>query len=366
MSAVQVDWIPARSFGGGAPATGVPAEVAIVGADLSVRHESVVRTVPISALRVREVGTGRMGIELAWDDADGAHAVQVFDQRGLASLRASAQLEGSSRMQDLRASQRRAKVRRTAGWILIAIFLALPILLVLMFIWQADRIATVITDRIPIPDEIALGEQAFAAMRPSLELQQSGAAVAIVSDLGQRLTRDSRYTYRFHVAKDAAVNAFALPGGIVVVYTGLIEATRRPEELAGVLAHEVQHVELRHSLRGLVKDLGLRGLWLMVTGDVTGASLSRAALEITSRKFSREAEAEADARGFDALVGAGIAPGGMTDFFSVMSERGGMALPAFLSTHPADGERQQLLRRREAVLGTRELTPLRFGPWPPK
>jgi beta-barrel assembly-enhancing protease len=365
MSAVQMDWIPARSFGGGAPATGVPAEIAIVGADLKVRHDEGVHTLPISALRVREVGTGCMGIELAWDDAEGAHAVQVFDQRGLAALGASAQLEGSPRMRDLRSSQRRAKARRTAGWILIAIFLAVPILLVLMFIWQADRIAAAITDRIPIPDEIALGEQAFAAMRPSLELQQSGAAVSVVRDLGERLTRDSRYEYRFHVAKDAAVNAFALPGGIVVVYTGLIEATRRPEELAGVLAHEVQHVELRHSLRGLVKDLGLRGLWLVVTGDMS-ASLRHAALEITSRKFSRDAEAEADARGFDALIEAGIAPGGMTDFFGVMAERGGTALPAFLSTHPADVERQQMLRRRQAALGAREFTPLQFGPWPPK
>src|SRR5688572_15777239 len=137
-----------------------------------------------------------------------------------------------------------------------------------------------------------------------------------------------------------------MPGGVVVVHTGLIAATRRPEELAGVLAHEVQHVELRHSLRGLIKDLGLRGLWSYATGDLGGTVAGQAALELTSLRFSRDDEREADGHGLDAMIAAGIDPAGMPDFFRVMAEKSGDAPAAFLSTHPLSEDRERELRQR--------------------
>jgi predicted Zn-dependent protease len=82
-----------------------------------------------------------------------------------------------------------------------------------------------------------------------------------------------------------------------VVNTGLVAATRRPEELAGVLAHEIQHVELRHSLKGIIKHSGLSGLWMFATGDIGSGMAGDTATRVLSLRFSREAEREADTRG---------------------------------------------------------------------
>ncbi len=158
-------------------------------------------------------------------------------------------------------------------------------LLLLLLLWQADRIASAIADRIPVQQEQQFGRRVFASMQRSLKLQDSGKDAALVKKLGARLTAGSRFQYEFHVADDAAINAFALPGGVIVVHTGLIRATRRPEELAGVLAHEVQHVEQRHSLKAVIKETGLRGLWAAASGDLGGTLAGQAAVQLGSLRF---------------------------------------------------------------------------------
>jgi predicted Zn-dependent protease len=161
------------------------------------------------------------------------------------------------------------------------------------------------------------------------------------------------------------VNAFALPGGVIVVNTGLIDLTSRPEELAGVLAHEVQHVELRHSVRGLVKSLGLRGLFAFATGDIGGTLLGEAAVGITDLKFSRDDESEADRMGLDSLIAADIDPSGMPAFFEKMGKHTGDAPVAFVSSHPLSADREAALRARAAAT-TKTFTPLSSGAWPPR
>jgi Zn-dependent protease with chaperone function len=358
---------PARMYGGDSPATGEDARFALEGDVLLVDVGSRSHTVPLPALRIREVGTGAIGLELAWETDGVLHAAQVFDPAALQALRADARMQSLPQMAALRANQRRGSIGRSIGWTALAIFLLFPLLLILIFVWQADRIAGAAAARISIEQETQFGEQAFAAMSGSLNLQDTGPAYDAVKRLGDRLTEGSKYRYRFHVAKNDAVNAFAVPGGIIVVHTGLIDATRRPEELAGVLAHEVQHVEQRHSLEAMVKDLGLRGLWALVSGDLGGGLIGQAAVELTSLSFSRGAEAEADAKGFDELIEAGIDPSGMADFFIVMSKQeGGVAPPPFMSTHPASKDREAALRARVTQLEHRDFAPLQMGAWPPR
>ena len=200
---------------------------------------------------------------------------------------------------------------------------------------HADRIALAAARRVSVDQEAKLGEQAFAGMRAALDLEDSGPALDAVRALGIRLMQGSQYDYCWYVSKNAQINAFALPGGIIVVNSGLINATRRPEQLAGVLAHEIQHVEQRHSLQAVIKDLGLRSLWILATGDAGGSLMGRAALELTALTFSRDAELQADARAFDTLVGNGVDPDGLTEFFRLLTQHEGAAPPAFLSTHAA-------------------------------
>jgi predicted Zn-dependent protease len=183
-----------------------------------------------------------------------------------------------------------------------------------------------------------------------------------VRELGARLTAGSAFQYEFHVAENPAINAFALPGGVIVVHTGLLRAARRPEELAGVLAHEVQHVEQRHSLKAMIKDTGMRGLWAAVSGDLGGTLAGQAALKLGSLRFSRDAEREADVRGFETLVKLDIDPQGMVDFFGTMSKQAGASPPAWLSTHPSSEDRQQSLLAMRAALGKRNFPPLAAAP----
>jgi beta-barrel assembly-enhancing protease len=358
---------PARLYGGESPPTGEDAEFSIDGDVLLVTAAAGAQSVPLDALLFREVGVDVVGLEMAWESDGVLHAAQIFDPAALKALRSDARMQALPQIAALRLERRRSSVGRTIGWTALAIFLLLPLLLILLFVWQADRIAELAASRVSIEQEMKFGEQAFAAMQGSLTLVDSGPAYAAVKSLGDRLTAGSQYRYKFHVAKDDTINAFAVPGGIVIVHTGLIEATRRPEELAGVLAHEVQHVEQRHSLEAMVKDLGLRGLWALVSGDLSGGLIGQAAVELTSLSFSRGAEEEADAKGFDELVETGIDPGGMADFFTVMAKQeGSVTPPPFLSTHPASTDRESVLRSRVAELRTRRFEPLQLGKWPPR
>jgi Zn-dependent protease with chaperone function len=356
----------ARLFGGGSPPTGEDADLAISDRHIEIRTATQLHAPSLEELRLREVGAAQAGLELAWESPEGLRAVQIFDPATIQKLRTHSAFRSHSQLAALDTKRRYWAAGRAVGWTLIAIFVLLPGLLLLIFVWQSDRITLAAAKRIPVEQEVALGRQAFASMSGSLSLEEGGPRQEAVRALGQRLTRGSPYIYEFHVSKDDTLNAFALPGGIVVVNTGLIEATRRPEELAGVLAHEVEHVEQRHSLQAVIKDLGLRGLWMIVTGDIGSGVLGRAALELTSLRFSRDAESKADAAGFQRLIGADIDPRGMADFFKIMSERDGAASPPpFLSTHPGSHDREATLRARENEVAGRNFAPLDVGPWPP-
>lgn len=350
--------IAVRFFGPELPSTGVDASLRLVSGMVEVRTAQGTQRANISALRLREVVSVHRGLELAWDDPRGTFAVHVYDEATVRALQSHPDLATAPQMQALRTQQRRHGIGRKLGWSLVTVFVLLPLLLLVGFISQADRIAGAIAGKIPVEQEAALGRKVFASMKLTLKLRDDGPEAEAVRDLGQRLTQGSRYRYEFHVVEDEAINAFALPGGVIVVHSGLIKAAKRPEELAGVLAHEVQHVELRHSLHAMVKELGLRGLWGALTGDLGGTLAGKAALKLTALRFSRDAESEADKKGFETLVRLNIDPSGMVDFFGTMQKAGGATPPALLSTHPASEARQKELQAMLEALGGRSFPPL--------
>jgi predicted Zn-dependent protease len=317
-------------------------------------------------VRVRKVGFGKqMGFELAWEESTGSVAVHVLEADAVRQLQSLPQFTNSTQIRELALQSRRGAATRSLGWLLLAIFVLLPVILIGVFLWHADRIAGAIAEQIPISHEISLGQQAFEGMRSSLTLIESGPAYDAVTTLGRRLAQGSKYPYQFHLARDESINAFAMPGGIIVVHTGLIAATQRPEQLAGVMAHEIQHIEQRHSLRGAFKELGLRGLWALVTGDIGSTLIGQATLELTSLRFSRSDESSADAVGLAEMAEHGIDPRGMVEFFATMEKHSGAKPPAFLSTHPADNERQEALAKQLNALPQRTYAPLSLGHWPP-
>jgi predicted Zn-dependent protease len=158
----------------------------------------------------------------------------------------------------------------------------------------------------------------------------------------------------------------AAPGGHVVVFTGLVHATESAEELAGVLAHEMQHVLLRHTLRAMVRGLGVRATLSVLLGgagelgNVTGALIE----QWGGLRFSRSQESDADLAGVTLLQAAGIDPHGMVTFFEHLAQRGGEP-PAFLSTHPASAARAKAILDR--IAGSPSVPALPYAwDWPPK
>lgn len=232
--------------------------------------------------------------------------------------------------------------RRQGRWRLLGIgglglWLAAPVLLLILVVALAGPLTALVAARVPVAVEQKLGQQLFTVYRGQLRLVEDGPALETVQQLGGKLTQGSAYRYQWYLVQDPSLNAFAMPGGIVVVHTGLIAAAQRAEELAGVLAHEIQHVEQRHSLRALAHEAGLSLLVGLVLGDMSTAG--GIAGKLGSLGFSRDNERDADRRAVPTLIAAGIDPRGLIGMFETMRQDAGPSPPAFLSTHPATDQR---------------------------
>ena len=240
-------------------------------------------------------------------------------------------------------------------WAVLACIALAPIVALVLLLWRADDVLNWVIAQVPHEIEAKLGDLVVAQTRAHMRVIESGPAVDAVKRIGERLTAGSRHNYRWLVVDKSEVNAFAAPGGVVVVYSGLLQATDRPEEAAGVIAHEVAHAELRHGLRGMVKSLSVRAGASLVLGDWSGAALQQAMASLLEMKFSREAEMQADAEGLRRLVAARIDPSGMPSFMDKLAAKDkDAAPPEWLSTHPASNDRADNLRSAAAAL---------TGPW---
>lgn len=352
-----------RLFGPGRPKLGTPIELGLADECLRIPGRNV--DLSLDQVKLRRVGFDEGGIELAWSDAAGEWALHVLDRTDANRLLAALPAEFSGQLASLRAASSKRRSWRRAGWLVIGTALAAPLIALALFLGFSDNIAELVTSRISIEQERALGKATFSQVAASAKLRDDGEAARVVREIGGKLTRGSRYSFEFHVIDDAAVNAYVMPGGFVVVHSGLIKATKRPEELAAVLAHEVQHVELRHSLRATVKQLGLGAMWALATGDLGSTIAGDAAQRLLGLSFSRDAESQADEEGFRALVKAGIDPSGMPAFFSTLAKDHDSVVPTFLSTHPSSSDRQERLAAMLRTVSERRFEPIAFRAWPP-
>ncbi|MBL4614628.1 MAG: M48 family metallopeptidase [Magnetovibrio sp.] len=164
----------------------------------------------------------------------------------------------------------------------------------------------------------------------------------VVKDLSQHKTVSMPYEVR--VLDVDMVNAMALPGGYIYVFRGLLDKAEGPAELAGVLAHEMAHVDLRHPMNAMVRSYGIEFLSDMMFG---GSTLGGVSGTLMSMSYSRDAEQEADENAIQTLDRAGFDTLGMAQFFerlSGMEDKSGLGLPGFLSTHPDSGARSRSAR----------------------
>lgn len=261
---------------------------------------------------------------------------------------------------------------RGMRWLVLLLALILGgfvLLLLAAYFWALPALSERLAQQVPPAWEARLGRQVVGSMAAKAAACQDARVNRAVDGLVQRLAStvpNNPYTFRVLVLRDPQVNALAAPGGYMVVYSGLLEKTRRPEELAGVLAHEMQHVLQQHSTKAILRQVSGTVLLSAVLGDLGGAQ--QQALEIATQlgdlRYSRQSETAADLGGLRMLQAASIDPRGLPDFFGVLEQsehKQSGRVPAFLSSHPETLER---IRALEASLegSAKGFTPLQSSP----
>jgi Zn-dependent protease with chaperone function len=214
-----------------------------------------------------------------------------------------------------------------------------------LFLWGIPALAELVTPIIPTSWETALGESVVQQLAPLDRRCADGRLRDSVDGIVARLAAarpDSPYRFHVTVVDGPVFNAFAAPGGQIVLFRKMLQSAERPEDLAGVLAHEMQHIYHRHAMKALVRDLSVAAIVGAVFGDITGigALAVAAGRTLTTLHYSRETETEADREGLRLLQAARIDPAGMVRFFETLKKHTGDAgLPAYLSTHPDTEQR---------------------------
>lgn len=247
---------------------------------------------------------------------------------------------------------RPVQTKRRDLWLMGAGFLALLALLAAYFRGM-PVLAARVAAKIPPAWEAKLGERLVASVVSTERVCRHPEIASAVEAIVQRLVGGEAYPYRFQVtvADVPIVNAFAAPGGYIVVYRGLLQDTESPEELAGVLAHEMQHVIQQHGTRSVLRTVPLRLMLAGLVGDMEFLeNLMGTAATAAALRFNREDESSADREGMLMLQRAGVDPQGMVRLFRKMSQESG-SIPKwteYLLTHPHPEER---LRQVERISG---------------
>jgi predicted Zn-dependent protease len=214
--------------------------------------------------------------------------------------------------------------------------------------------------------DIELGRRAAAEIRRELPIVRDRRMETYVGRIGQRLVaaiparlRQPQFRYTFQVVDRGDINAFALPGGPIFVNRGMLDAARNDGEVAGVLAHEISHVVLRHATAQATKgqpwQLGAFAGQVLgsLIGGRTGAIVangSQIGIGTYLLKFSREYEREADLLGAQIMSRAGYDPRHMANMFRTIAQRSGNGGPEWLSDHPSPGNRYAAINREAALL----------------
>ena len=218
--------------------------------------------------------------------------------------------------------------------------------------------------------DVELGRRAAAELRRDLPIVRDRQPENYVGRIGERLVaaiparlRQPQFRYTFQVVDRKEINAFALPGGPIFVNRGMLEAARNDGEVAGVIAHELSHVVLRHATAQATKGQkfqfgALAGQLLgSVIGGRTGAVVaqgSQIGIGTYVLKYSREYEREADLLGVQIMARAGYDPREMANMFQTIARRSGNGGPEWLSDHPSPTNRYAAINREAALVRARD------------
>jgi Zn-dependent protease with chaperone function len=218
----------------------------------------------------------------------------------------------------------------------------------------------------PVAQDVELGRQAAAEARKQMPIMRDDAVTSYVEDIGRRLSagippelRHPEFRYTFEVVNVREINAFALPGGPMFVNRGMIESAKTEGEVAGVMAHELSHVILRHGtaqaskatkyqvgqVAGAILGSIVGGAWGQVISQGSQFGLGAAFL-----RFGREYEKQADIEGSHIMARTGYDPRDMANMFKTIEQQGGSGGPQWLSDHPNPGNRFEYINQEAKKL----------------
>jgi hypothetical protein len=212
--------------------------------------------------------------------------------------------------------------------------------------------------------DVQLGKEAAGEVEKQVEIVNNRELESYIGSIGAKLVAQpqaDKYPYTFKVVNDPSINAFALPGGPVFVHTGLIAAADNESQIAGVLAHEIVHVALRHgtnqaSRANLIQLPAMLASAALGTGSML-AQLGQLGIGLGANsvllKYSRTAETQADLMGVQIAAQAGYNPIEMARFFQKLEADGGARGPQFFSDHPNPGNRMQAIENEIRYLPQR-------------
>ena len=227
---------------------------------------------------------------------------------------------------------------------MIAVALGFAALVALSYFFVLPPLAEFAAGHMPIKMEEELGDRVYEQMMESASINQAQTKEA--NEFWRALHVQSPYLINITVIHEKIPNAFALPGGQIIVYDGIIKEMKDYDEFAALLAHEYTHAYLRHSVRSLSRNLAGYIFVSLLLNDASGtiAVLATNGNKLKELSFSRELEHQTDAGGYKLLQSKNINPNGMLKLFATLKGvEGNMTIPRFISTHPLTSERMDYI-----------------------
>jgi hypothetical protein len=251
------------------------------------------------------------------------------------------------------------RTQRAMTWLTLVALLIMPV-----SVWSQTKISYH-SNKYKPTDDVKVGRQAANEVEQQMPILNDAEATNYVSRVGQRLVNNipsefqhPEFQYYFKIVNARDINAFALPGGPMYVNRGMIQAARNEGEMAGVMAHELSHVALRHGTAQASKAqkygllAGILGIGGQIIGGPAGAAAQIAGqgVGVYFLKFSREYETEADILGAQIMARAGYDPRDLAGMFQTIERQSGGGGGGFLSDHPSPANRYARINQEAQYL----------------
>lgn len=262
---------------------------------------------------------------------------------------------------DARPALAARNIGRAAAWLTLGV-VSMAAIVFLIAPMAAERLA----EALPQERAAAFGDSVLGIAARSVTggpadicaAPEGSAALARLTDRLRRGAPDAP-PLRVEVLRGDAVNAITVPGGRIAIFQGLLDRAATPEQLAGVLAHEIAHAEARDPLRETFRVVGVTGVIGLMVGDYAGGAVTAALAEtVISGSYRRAAESRADDRALEILQGAGLPSGPLARMFDIfaLSGRQPTGMLSHLATHPDLAGRADKARRADTI-GDRAFEP---------